>query len=230
MTTRKKSEITGFVNQKGGVGKSTGARNTHVKDIYLGKQSVILDCDDDQHSCYEFNKRREFFKKKDGLDIPSLNVVKMNYSDLKDGILEYAKKFDHLIIDPPGNSSKETKFVMAISTRLVSWLKYGQDEMDTMPKMQELLTQSKNSSIPAFIIPNEISTNYRIKPTELEKLKQCVEKKAPSFKITNSFISFRYAYKTSRETGLAVFELKGAERSRAAIVEFNNYYNEVFHG
>lgn len=230
MIIKQKTEVTSCTNQKGGVGKSTAARNTHVKDIYLEKKSIILDCDDDQHSCWEFNKRREFFKKKDGLDIPSLNIVKMNYADLKEGILEYAKKFEHIIIDPPGNSSKETKLAMAVADRLVCWLKYGQDEMDTMPKMQELFVQSKNSSIPAFMIPNEISTNYRIKPVELEKFKTCIETKAPLFKMTKSFISFRYAYKTSRETGLAVFELTGAEKSRPAITEFNNYYKEVFHG
>lgn len=226
----KKKKIFGFVNQKGGVGKSTGARNTHIKDVYNGINSVLLDCDNSQHSCVEFNNRREFFINKGIIDVPKLNVVKMDHKDLREGIVDYAKRYDRIILDPGGRVDKETELAIAISDVLVMWLKYGQDEMDTLKTMHRLFSDSKNSSIPAFVIPNEISTNYLVKPTQLKKMKEAISSRAPFFQMTENYISRRDAYQISREEGLAIFELKGAHKSRAAVLEFNNYYDEVFNG
>lgn len=223
-----KKKIKSFPGQKGGVGKSTGARNTHAKEIHLGIKSILLDCDSSQHSSFEFNKRREFFRAR-GLDVPALNVVKMNHEDLRGGIVEYAKKFESVIVDPGGRVDKETELAMAISDMLILWLRYGQDEMDTLPTMQQLFIHSRNSSVPAFLVPNQISTHAKVQPLELKKLYDWNQKKSPIFKMTNSFICMRDAYKQSREEGLAIFETKGPG-SRLATLEFNNYFKELFHG
>lgn len=224
----KKPKIIGFVGQKGGLGKSTGARNTHAKDIHLGINGVLLDCDNSQHSSFKFNERREYFRAKGIIDVPALNIVKMNHKDLRDGIVEYAKKYEKIIVDPGGRIDKETELAMAIADMLIMWCKYGQDEMDTFSEMNNLFVKSKNSNIPALIVPNEISTHHRVKPTQLAKMQDCALKKAPLFKITKSFISHREAYQISREAGLAIFELKGSEKNLTANSEFNNYYNEAF--
>jgi chromosome partitioning protein len=225
---KNKPKIIVFAGQKGGIGKSTGARNTHVKDIQLGIKSILLDCDDSQHSSFKFNERREFFRKNHGLDVPALNVIKMNHKDLREGIVDYAKKFEKIIVDPGGRIDKETELAMAIADMLIMWCKYGQDEMDTFSEMNGLFIKSKNSNIPALIVPNEISTHYRVKPTQLHKLKSCAVNKAPLFRVTQSYICHRDAYQISRESGLAIFELVGSEKNHSANLEFNEYYKEAF--
>lgn len=235
MSTKAKVKVVG--HQKGGVGKSTGSRHIHIKEIHLGLPAILFDCDSggDQWSNFEFNKVREFYRNHRDpikrIDVPALNIVKMNHADLKDGILEYAKKFPNITIDlGPDIGSPEANLALKLADLFLAFCKYGPDELRTFKLLNKGFADSGNTSIPGIIIPNEISTNIQVMPTQLEKMRECAKATAPLFKVSRSYICRRDAFQTASEAGVAVFELKGKEKNKHAIFEFNNVFDEVING
>lgn len=237
MTKIIKPKVRLYAGPKGGVGKTTGCRHTHIKEIHMGLPSILLDCDISQWSQVGFNKRREFYRNHPDpskkINVPQLNIVKINsYEQLKNTILEYAKKTPFINIDVGAAiNSDEAKLALKLADELVVWCKYGPEELAEFSKMNKAFADSGNTAIPATIIPNEISSNINVMPTQLHKMRQCAKIEAPLFKVSRSYICRRDAFQIASEGGVAVFELKGKEKNRSANFEFNNYFDEVInHG
>lgn len=104
----KTPQILAFVNQKGGVGKSTGA--VHAADQFARKgQSVILvDADAQQSSSHWIAELRETSPQ---MKLSSISII--NPEDLFDKLPKLAQECDLVVVDGPAKSNEITKAILA---------------------------------------------------------------------------------------------------------------------
>ena len=108
MRTMDNPKIIAFVNQKGGVGKSTGA--VHAADRYArkGKSVVLVDADAQQSSSQWVAELKESNPK---LKLSSLTII--NPEDLFDKLPKLTDECDLVVVDGPAKSNEITKAILA---------------------------------------------------------------------------------------------------------------------
>lgn len=101
--------IVGFVNQKGGAGKSTGA--THAS-VWFKRQnySVVLVDADGQQSSSDWIKHINSLKETQEPYIPY--VINSDPEELFKLLLELKQKFDVVVVDGPANIGEVTKTIL----------------------------------------------------------------------------------------------------------------------
>lgn len=108
MRTMDNPQIIAFVNQKGGVGKSTGA--VHAADRYArkGKSVILVDADAQQSSSQWVAELKESNPK---LKLSSLSII--NPEDLFDKLPKLTEECDLVVVDGPAKSNEITKAILA---------------------------------------------------------------------------------------------------------------------
>lgn len=101
-------KIIAFVNQKGGVGKSTSA--VHAADYFArkGRSVILVDADGQQSSSQWIAELRE--------STPTLNLTAQflpNPEDLFEKLPKIAEECDVVIVDGPAKSNEITKAILA---------------------------------------------------------------------------------------------------------------------
>lgn len=101
-------QILAFVNQKGGVGKSTGA--VHAADHFArkGKSVILVDADAQQSSSQWTAELKETYPQ---LKLSSLAII--NPEDLFDKLPNLAQEYDLVVVDGPAKSNEITKAILA---------------------------------------------------------------------------------------------------------------------
>ncbi|HEY9880570.1 MAG TPA: ParA family protein [Leptolyngbyaceae cyanobacterium] len=101
-------QILAFVNQKGGVGKSTGA--VHAADHFArkGKSVILVDADAQQSSSQWAAELKETYPQ---LKLSSLAII--NPEDLFDKLPNLAQEYDLVVVDGPAKSNEITKAILA---------------------------------------------------------------------------------------------------------------------
>jgi len=101
-------EIIAFVNQKGGVGKSTGA--VHAADHFArkGKSVILVDADAQQSSSQWVSELKETYP-----NIQLSSVAIINPEDLFDKLPKLSQECDLVIVDGPAKSNEITKAILA---------------------------------------------------------------------------------------------------------------------
>jgi chromosome partitioning protein len=101
-------QIIAFVNQKGGVGKSTGA--VHAADRYArkGKSVILVDADAQQSSSQWVAELKESDPK---LKLSSLSII--DPEDLFDKLPKLTEECDLVVVDGPAKSNEITKAILA---------------------------------------------------------------------------------------------------------------------
>lgn len=101
-------EIIAFVNQKGGVGKSTGA--VHAADHFArkGKKVVLVDADTQQSSFRWVAELNQSYP-----ELPLSSVAIVNPEELFDKLKGLAEEYDLVVVDGPAKSNEVTKSILA---------------------------------------------------------------------------------------------------------------------
>jgi chromosome partitioning protein len=101
-------QIIAFVNQKGGVGKSTGAVHAADRFTRKGYSVILVDADGQQSSSQWTTELKESYPKH---KLSTLSIT--NPEDLFDKLPKLAQECDVVIVDGPAKSNEITKAILA---------------------------------------------------------------------------------------------------------------------
>ncbi|PSN19587.1 hypothetical protein C7271_06505 [filamentous cyanobacterium CCP5] len=151
--------IIAFVNQKGGVGKSTGA--VHAADCFArqGKKVVLVDADAQQSSFQWVAELNESYP-----DLKLSSQAIMNPEDLFDKLQKLAEEYDLVVVDGPAKSNEITKAILArchlalipcresivelrSSGDVLRLIRQVRELRGDLPKAAIFLTQVKNGTV-----------------------------------------------------------------------------------
>jgi chromosome partitioning protein len=209
--------IISIVNKKGGVGKTTIATNLACYFAQTRK-TVLIDADE-QKSAMSFQEMRPDTAKQ-------FQVVSITTRT----ILREAQKFeaDIIIIDVPAKDTPVSRAAMAAADRIIVPVQPSQYDLlateETFDILDQLSAQKENFKIAA--VQNLVLTNPNIKISG--EVSNVLKEMASdyNFTILESKLHNRLAYKSSAETGLAVFEINGSKFSKSED-EFTKFCKEV---
>lgn len=101
-------QIIAFVNQKGGVGKSTGAVHAADRFARKGLSVVLVDADAQQSSSQWIAELKESYPK---LKLSASSII--NPEDLFDKLPKLTQECDLVVVDGPAKSNEITKAILA---------------------------------------------------------------------------------------------------------------------
>lgn len=101
-------KIIAFVNQKGGVGKTTGAVHAADRFARKGKRVILVDADAQKSSSQWL---AELNTSSPQLKLSSLAII--DPEDLFDRLQKLAEEYDLVVVDGPAKSNEITKAILA---------------------------------------------------------------------------------------------------------------------
>jgi chromosome partitioning protein len=152
-------QILAFVNQKGGVGKSTGAVHAADRFARKGKNVILVDADAQLSSSQWVAELQESNPK---LKLSSLAIT--NPEDLFDKLHKLAQEYEIVVVDGPAKSNEITKAILArchmalipcresivelrSSGDILRLIRQVRELRGEMPKAAIYLTQVKSNTI-----------------------------------------------------------------------------------
>ena len=104
--------ILGFINQKGGVGKTTLSLNMADHLARNGARVLLIDADRQRSSAKWSEKRSDD-------NPPSFTVVEMSRENMARDAIQMAMDYDHVVIDGPRDAEKISRAVIVASEIVV---------------------------------------------------------------------------------------------------------------
>lgn len=201
--------IINIAHTKGGVGKSTIATNLAVE-----MDADLLDLDTQNSSlCFarlgpERNIR--FIKGQDFGDFGAFSVYK-------------GSKTKHLIVDSGGYDSQNIRRMLICSDIVITPVAASQVEMLGLLNFDKLMQVIKKAApeIQAYILYNRVT---RFQAKDIKSFSDYIDQNVTDYKILETQIGDRKAYKDAFASGLSVCELK--TKSQAAD-EIRNLKTEI---
>lgn len=197
----KRGIIIGFLQVKGGVGKSTLSENLAVAFAHDNLKVKIIDCDIRQRTCSKWAARRnEYHPNK-----PKVHCS-IQVDDLKSAISEDSQNYDVLIIDVQGRDSKSLRTALLVADIVYVPFAPSQNDIETIEEITELLeeTQIQNISRKTFYILNNCSSHYLDQSSG--DAKDFLHEYAHILNASNVRLSHRKVYKIAATEGLGVTE------------------------
>lgn len=212
-------------HEKGGTGKSTTAVNLAVaRAMELGDpNSVLLVDTDKQESATIWSEIR----KENEVQPVITHVAKRGKCGYDIAML--AQKYDTVIVDAGGRDSLELRQVMVVCDKMIIPMRPGQFETWTLDSMVRLINEVEEKTevrTKAFALLNAVSSNPSIK--EAEEVREVLQDYVEYFPTLETAIVDRIAYRRAVREGKGVLELSGEVKDPKAIIEFRNFYKEVF--
>ena len=144
--------------EKGGTGKSTIAVNLAAWLARAGRDVLLVDTDRQGTAAAWASERQAH---------PSLARVHcaQRYGALYDDVVDYAKRYDELVIDAGGRDSEELRSAMCAAEVLISPFPPAQADLWTVGHLAELvkLARGFNPGLIARMLINVAPTNWRVK-------------------------------------------------------------------
>lgn len=203
--------IINIAHTKGGVGKSTIATNLAIE-----MHADLLDLDT-QNSSIGFSligpKRDIRFIKGQGLDDAALQAL----SAYK------CSKENHLIVDSGGYDSNEIRRMLVIADMIITPVAVSQVELMGLKNFDKLVHVAKNLSpdLKAYVLFNRVT---RFQKDDLEAFKTYIHTSLTDYKVLDTEIGDRKAFKDAFAAGLSVCELKA---NSLAAQEINSLVKEI---
>lgn len=206
-------------SQKGGCGKSTLAVNVAgYLAIERGADVLLVDADA-QTSISRWAQDRQ-----DNAVITSMGSINSVQAcgDIRATLRDLGKRYDHVVVDVAGRDSKELRSGMLAADVLISPARPSQYDLDTLPHLVEVFTNSKmyNEGLRGFLVLNLCPTNPVIKEAQ-DARTYLVD--FPEFRLAGSLIHDRKAYRDSVSDGRTVLEW----RDKKAANEIRSLMNEI---
>jgi len=206
-----------FTSQKGGCGKSTTAVNLCAYLAQKNKDVILVDSDRQSTASNWVLDREE--KK----ELPPVKNIQ-KYENISSTLLDLKNRYEYVIVDSPGRDSKEMRTGMTATDILIVPFRCSQPDLDTLPKMQEIIDQAKdfNPIMSVFAVLTMAPTNPSV--NEIEESKRYVFE-YKEFTLLDSIIFDRKVYRDSMSGGVGVVEL----HNQKAKQEIINFAKEVLH-
>jgi len=112
-----KSMIVSFINQKGGVGKSTAAINTAAFFADLKYKVLLIDADEQGSITKSWLKNRT--ARSEHLPEPNFAIVQMTHEKMANDAIRMSQNFDYVVIDGPPGARKINRSVIIASDLVV---------------------------------------------------------------------------------------------------------------
>lgn len=216
--TRKR--VTSFVNQKGGVGKSTLAVNVAAEKARRGRRVLLLDADP-QGSALDWQAQRGRQEHP-----PLVSVVGFPRDTIHREIDQLGQGYDEIIIDAPGRVESVARAVIMASDLVVIPVQPSAYDIWASTDVLTLLEQSqvyKPELIGAWVI------NRYIPGTRIARdVKQQLSSYGP--RLLEANIAQRIIYNESTARGLAVYETEPGGVADDEIRAVANELEAINHG
>lgn len=201
-------------NQKGGCGKSTTAVNMSAFLAARNADVMLVDADRQSTVTNWVTDRNE-------TNLPTVNSVQ-KYDNIRNSLLDLAKRYEVVIVDAAGRDSRELRTGMLAADVLLMPFRPSQPDLDTLPKMCEIVLQAKdlNPDLKAFALITMAPTNPVV--NEIEETKELFSDH-PEIELLSSVIFDRKVYRDAMSEGRGVVEMNNPKASS----EFQSLANEV---
>lgn len=203
-------------SQKGGCGKSTTAVNVCAELARSGHDVVLVDAD---RQCTAANWAMD----RSGNEQLSTVHCVQKYENIRETLLDLDKRYQYVIVDAAGRDSRELRTGMTAAHVLVVPFRPSQPDLDTLPKMQEIITQAKDLN-PGLIVYGLLTmapTNPVINETaEAREYLQDY----PEIRLLGTIIRDRKVYRDAMSEGRGVVEMD----NQKAIEEVQMLMKEIF--
>ncbi len=135
--------VIGWVGQKGGGGKSTGARATAAESSGAKKKVVILDCDPGQHTSMDFKATRKLNNRKPVIDVEPVGFD----DDLLVAIEDAEQTHDVVIVDARGHSDEQTLDLAGVCDLVVIPAAPNSDDLRPAAMLYHELTEAGGNCV-----------------------------------------------------------------------------------
>ncbi len=201
-------------SQKGGCGKSTTAANISAFLAKNGRDVVLVDAD---RQCTAANWSMD---RSTNESLPTVHCVQ-KYENIRETLLDLSKRYEFVVVDAAGRDSRELRTGMTAANILIVPFRPSQPDLDTLPKIQEIITQAKdlNSELIVYGLLTMAPTNPVVNETAeaREYLRDY-----PEIYLLNSVIRDRKVYRDAMSEGMGVIEMdndKASEEVRLLMKE-----------
>ena len=122
-------------SQKGGCGKSTTAVNICAELASLGNDVVLVDAD---RQCTAANWISDRLSKP---NVPKVHCVQ-KYDNIRETLLDLNQRYGFVVVDAAGRDSRELRTGMTACHVLIVPFRPSQPDLDTLPKLREIISQA----------------------------------------------------------------------------------------
>lgn len=201
-------------NQKGGCGKSTTAVNMSAFLAVRNTDVMLVDADRQSTATNWVADRNE-------TSLPIVNSVQ-KYDNIRSSLLDLGKRYEVVIVDAAGRDSRELRTGMLAADVLLMPFRPSQPDLDTLPKMCEIVLQAKdlNPDLKAFALITMAPTNPVV--NEIEETRELFSDH-PEVELLSCAIFDRKVYRDAMSEGRGVVEMNNPKASS----EFQSLANEV---
>lgn len=209
-----KDKIISIAHDKGGVGKTTIATNIIVQLLQDHETINVMDLDTKKHMTRFLGRRGD--KRIKLLEFESTKDLRKLLED-STGVL---------VIDVGGMDTDQTRSAIAYSDLVITPLADSQIELDGLMDFKNVVKsiQRIRSDLRVTVLLNRIhpSTNKSI-----GEIKEYISKQEDTFKMFDTVVRDRAAYKSAYSEAKGVYEISGAEK---AATEMYNLMKEINNG
>ena len=204
-------------SQKGGCGKSTTAVNISAYLAKNGGDVVLVDAD---RQCTSANWAMDRSANK---DLPIVHCVQ-KYENIRDTLQDLDKRYEHVVVDAAGRDSRELRTGMTTAHILIVPFRPSQPDLDTLPKLQEIIIQAKDLN-PDLVV-HGLLTMAPTNPVVHETTEACEYlQDYPEIQLLKSIIRDRKVYRDAMCEGMGVIEMSNPKASE----EIQSLMKEVFY-
>ncbi len=190
-------------SQKGGCGKSTTAVNICAELAQRGHDIVLVDAD---RQCTSANWAMDRAENK---SLAKVNCVQ-KYENIRDTLLDLNERYKYVIVDAAGRDSRELRTGMVAADILIIPFRPSQPDLDTLPKMKDLITQAKdlNPNLQVYGLLTMAPTNPVV--NETNEAKEYLED-YPEIQLLKSIVRDRKVYRDAMSNGNGVIEMNNSK-------------------
>ena len=202
-------------SQKGGCGKSTTAVNISAELAGKGHDVILVDADRQSTANNWAMDRAE------NKDLPKVHCIQ-KYDNIRNTLVDLDSRYEYVIVDAAGRDSRELRTGMTAANILIVPFRPSQPDLDTLPNMQEIITQAKdlNPNLIVFGLITMAPTNPVIH--EEKDTRECLTD-YPEINLLNTMICDRKCYRDAMSDGLGVVEMSNPK----AKAEIKNILKEI---